>query len=111
MMTAKRVSVILREMTEHMASQGSKPVEWRFEVLGAAEVSGRIGSKEGSGAVGVLFEAYSARDAHDVECELVKLGCVCENPRDDATRNFIWIERCKVRLDAAEGAETAPLRR
>lgn len=106
-MAAKRVSVILGEIIEHLDRQGRRPQDWRCELLGAGEVAARAAQNVVGNQVGILFEAYSARDAHDVECELLKMGCVGTDLREDPSRNFIWIEPVTRPEDASGKSKTA----
>ncbi|MGA2552903.1 MAG: hypothetical protein ABSF50_22395 [Burkholderiaceae bacterium] len=93
MMGAKRVSVILAEITQKILDEKSRPADWRFELLDGADVARRVDPQNASGAQGAVFEAYSARDAHDVECALVDMGCVQIAALEDSALNFVWIER------------------
>jgi hypothetical protein len=107
-MTAKRVSVILSEIAEHIRTHGSVPTEWRFELLGSAE---SIGRQVARGGAGKIFEAYSARDAHDVECALLKMGCACLAAGDESSQTFIWIERSTVPADPSKLSDPVSLPR
>jgi hypothetical protein len=103
-MAAKRVSVILGEVIEVMKSQASRPVEWRFELVAGPDSVRRPGLTSDSSHV---FEAYSARDAHDVECALREMGCLGCVASEDVSLNFIWIERTTVASD--QGRSTDPV--
>jgi hypothetical protein len=92
-MAAKRVSVILGEILEHIAREGARPQEWRFELLATSELSSHLAILNTPTAREFILEAYSARDAHDVERALLEMGCTSTEQEEDATRNFIWMAR------------------
>lgn len=92
-MVAKRVSVIVTELSAHIRDHGGDASNWHFEILDAVDALGRLGTSKSQDATRMVCEAYSARDAHDVECALQSLGCVLIAPNEGATRTFIWLER------------------
>lgn len=82
---ARRVSVLVTTLLQHMADHGEPLSDWSVRlIIKPPEMTGAT-------AADLVVEAYSARDALDVALTLARRGCQYDAGNDDATALFVWI--------------------
>ena len=87
-MSAKRASIMLAEIVEHIHANGGHPSDWRVTVTDMHAL--RNSPVDTHDQVSSCYrEAYSARDAHEVALALTDIGCLEDGSTEDESATVV----------------------
>jgi|GEM_PF-3389813 len=87
-MPAKRASIMLAEIEEHIRANGAQPSDWRVTVTDMRTLQDSSGIARDQ-PESCFREAYSARDAHEVALALTDIGCLEDSSTEDESATVV----------------------
>jgi hypothetical protein len=87
-MPAKRASIMLAEIEEHIRANGAHPSDWRVTVTDMRTLQDSSGIAHDQ-PESCFREAYSARDAHEVALALTDIGCLEDGSTEDESATVV----------------------